>query len=580
MSNYYYKIRLYIQMLVSALSVAFGCYPLLADEPVLDGFWDIANPIDNPFNIDMIAERDAEGVRTTEFYMDGEPFNGKETRMYAVYSRPIEEGNYPAVLRVHGSSLDKLPVEVSEYYAQNGFACLQVDWEYPSDKRPGLQSSYVAEGRMTTANYEAIDPAVDVMRNAILFLRRGLQFLRSRSEVNADEICVSGVSVGGQLTLILLGIEPEIRAASVKYGSISGYPGSYFGGIYEALNRVNDADYKAYWLERMDSANYLENYNAEVLIISGTDDVFYWMPTVLETWRRIPTEKRLLMWPSVNHRFINDETVPLAYFMSVLGLEKPWPEISSFRALRTDNGNRFEIEVEPGCEVERVTVIYKTDSRDRFRFQRDWKTLNARMAGNTWVAHSGQPLTRDGQLVAYAMITDANGRQSCSDTVEIPELPVWRDFTATSGLVHVPEEDHFNYRGEFEEDHRSFRYSGNAHRDASGAYAWQGNGAAVIPADADSKFVFYGVPGVSEKHFRLHGMARSMSGDSGTLNVSIQWNDQNRTLQDFSQKLTQNYQPFNIEGEVPHGACAGTLVIQSSEDGAVIDNIQSSYDHF
>ena len=113
---------------------------------------------------------------------------------------------------------------------------------------------------------------------------------------------------GAHLTLLILGAEPSFKAAAVKYGMgfirdipIPGCFHGYFGPIAICPKEEQDA-----WLAYLDPKHNIGKYKASVLMLSGTDDIFFAMPAVLATYRAIPTEKRLLMFPNENHGYVGN----------------------------------------------------------------------------------------------------------------------------------------------------------------------------------------------------------------------------------------------------------------------------------
>jgi alpha-beta hydrolase superfamily lysophospholipase len=70
------------------------------------------------------------GPRTNlvqEVYFEGEPFQGKPTRIFAYYARPATGiGPFPAMLLVHGGG-GKAFREWAEHWAQRGYAALAMD---------------------------------------------------------------------------------------------------------------------------------------------------------------------------------------------------------------------------------------------------------------------------------------------------------------------------------------------------------------------------------------------------------------------------------------------------------------------
>ncbi len=410
-----------------------------------------------PPAIEVVSEKTEDGVTVTELYFAGAPFNGAPTKIYGFYCRPEKDGKYPGVLEIHGAGLQKLEPKSGIEYARNGFACFVMDWAGPTAKRveAGLPTSMFkasgtlaramkdAQGNVDKAGYpphgwKCNGPEVDGIRNGVMFARRAAMFLKSRPEVDADQLCVTGASAGAHLTLLLLGVEPSFKAAAVKYGcgfirDIPGSFGGYFGPLYNCAREDQDA-----WLARLDPKHNLANYKADVLMLSGTDDIFFWMPTVLATYRAIPTQKRLLMLPNENHGHVDNWRTPLSWFKSRLGLASAWPSVENPRAAAVGENLELEVKASGLVPIANVAFWVKRMPVGKFRWVGEtgkpetfvkWVETPAVLVDGTWSATVPAPKA-DEQLVAYAMAADANGVRSSSDTVEIPDYPRWRGTSA------------------------------------------------------------------------------------------------------------------------------------------------------
>ena len=84
-----------------------------ATPPDLEQFFAIPSVRELPLKIEILSETHKDGVKTTELYLNGAPFNGKPTKIYAWYSTPSGRGPFPAVLQLHGSGLQKLSPDPS-----------------------------------------------------------------------------------------------------------------------------------------------------------------------------------------------------------------------------------------------------------------------------------------------------------------------------------------------------------------------------------------------------------------------------------------------------------------------------------
>ena len=280
---------------------------LCAAAPDLDRFFAVPDFRELPPETEILSEKVEDGVRTRSLTFRGADFNGKPTRIFAWYSCPEKPGKYPGVLQIHGAGLTTL--DPNPRWAKQGFACLVIDWAGEGKKRktPRTPPTSVFEeaGGMAArqdGEWHIFGTERDSIRNGVLFARRALEFLRNQPEVDSGRLLAVGSSAGAHLTLLLLGYEPELRAAVVKYGcgyirDLPGYFGGYFGPL--ALSPKAEQDE---WLGCFDPKQRIGRYKADVLLLSGTDDIFFWMPLVLKTYREMPGVKRLLIRPNDNLR--------------------------------------------------------------------------------------------------------------------------------------------------------------------------------------------------------------------------------------------------------------------------------------
>jgi cephalosporin-C deacetylase-like acetyl esterase len=405
-----------------------------------------------PADVQVMSETTVEGVVVTELTLAGAPFNGQPTRIYGFYCRPDKPGRHPAVLEVHGAGLAVLSPVAGIEYAKAGFASFTMDWagecrERKEPRKPPFslfnsagnlaRTMLDAQGNADKATHpphgwKTYGPEADGIRNGVLFARRSAMFLASRPEVDPERLCISGTSAGAHLTLLVCGIEPIFKTAAVKYGR--GFIrdlafGGYFGPILMCAREQQDE-----WLAAFDPKHGLADYRAKMLILSGTDDIFFWMPGVLATWRAIPTDKRLMMLPNENHGQVGNWQIPLAWFRSCLGLAPAWAVPRKPTITVAGGEARLALAVQGPESVTGATFVVKRMPRAVFTWGMGdkkrpetvarWSEIPATLAGGLWSAAIPAPAEGE-QIVAYANVSDAAGRMDSSDTVELPAWPAW-----------------------------------------------------------------------------------------------------------------------------------------------------------
>ncbi len=389
-----------------------------------------------PFHVQTLSQSENEGVLLSEIFIDGAPLGGKPTRIYAWYARPKADGKYPAVLQLHGAGLQTLSSAAALGYAKAGYACLSIDWCGAAKTRPIPRKPPFSEFEATPGlagaqgkEWHTEPMETNSIVNGIRFVRRGLDYLRSLPEVDTTKLCISGMSAGAHLTLLVLGVEPEIRAAAVKYGS--GYIRELnWGGYFGPVSLTPKAEYEP-WLAMLDPKYGFNKIRAATFVLSGTDDVYFWMPAVLATWRALPEPKRLWMRPNDNHEWVGNEEMPRRWFDFILKGAPAWPETGSIQTAQ--QANEIIVSTTTSGSVSKVTFWHKAMPIGRFTTRRGgkatpavtWVSVEAVRSGNTWKATLPVVATGD-QMVAYANAEGEEGVTGTSETVEIPALPTWR----------------------------------------------------------------------------------------------------------------------------------------------------------
>lgn len=110
---------------------------------------------------------------------------------------------YPCVIIMHGYGGDKNGLQIlAPAFALRGIATLAIDAEYHGDrKQPGndILSTYIYRNR-------------DALVQTVIDLRRAVDFLQSRQEIDGKRIGYIGLSMGGILGGIVAGVDERIQA--------------------------------------------------------------------------------------------------------------------------------------------------------------------------------------------------------------------------------------------------------------------------------------------------------------------------------------------------------------------------------
>jgi dienelactone hydrolase len=158
-----------------------------------------------------------------------------DQRVSAIISLPKQmAAPYPAVILVHGSGGSKNTDyirAISETLTGRGYATLSIDTQYHGDrKRPGRSGEIHMPDSYTMR---------DAWVQSVIDLRRAVDYLESRPDIDHARIGYLGFSQGGMLGSVFGGVEPRVAAFCLAV------PG---GGLMEIVKHIDEYPVlKAHW---------------------------------------------------------------------------------------------------------------------------------------------------------------------------------------------------------------------------------------------------------------------------------------------------------------------------------------------
>lgn len=348
------------------------------------------------------------------------------------------------------------------------------------------------------------------------------------------------------------------------------------------------------WLAVLDPKHNIKDCKANVLMLSGTDDIFFWMPIVLYTYRAIPTPKSLIMLPNDNHSQVGNEEIPLRYFKSVLGTAPAFPEITGLNAKKDGDKVLLTMKVTAPSKLTKVEYAFKTMPEKTFWFGKSndpkvsvaWTVQPAVEKDGIW--ELTVPVPKEGeQMVAYGMVEDDTAAKSASDTVEIPEYPKWRglkpaaaspESAAKSADVKAPVEgENLIADPSFEEHKMNFNYVNGPHWDDAKENANTGT-TSVIVLGGDKQYLAAGRPVAGGKKYSLVVHYRAVR-DGLKGRMQINWSKQDGKFIKYDMKnpsLLTEYGKFEMEVTAPPDAANALLILGSGsgpEDNIWMDDL-------
>lgn len=288
-----------------ASTCGFHCEFTWADDPIVaspvlspSATWDLAR-LEKPPAMEWIDQQAA--VRS--LFFEGEPLNGKPTRVFAYYATPgtlagdvSTDVDLPAVVLVHGGGGTAFR-EWAELWARRGYAAIAMDLAghrpiegtnpHQAENRERLADGGPGQG--DDEKFGGIDkpPGEQWPYHAVASVIRAHSLIRSFPAVDRDRTAVTGISWGGYLTCIVAGVDHRFRAAVPVYGC------GYLHENSAWLARLNGMtpEQRQRWVDLWDPSRYLPAVATPILFINGTNDFAYPLDSYMKSFEAVPANK-------------------------------------------------------------------------------------------------------------------------------------------------------------------------------------------------------------------------------------------------------------------------------------------------
>lgn len=155
-----------------------------------------------PLNVSEETIKDEGIYRVLKVYFDS--VNGE--RVPGLLSLPVKEGKVPCVVFLHGYGGKKEDIlAMAGVVAKEGYAIMAIDAEYHGERKEEGKELYSPN----------VTDSVRGIIQTVIDLRRAVDYLETKPEIEREKIGYVGGSMGGILGAIFVGVEPRIKAAAL-----------------------------------------------------------------------------------------------------------------------------------------------------------------------------------------------------------------------------------------------------------------------------------------------------------------------------------------------------------------------------
>lgn len=382
--------------------------------------WDLSVLEEAPevYEADLPGLDPAPGIRSV--YFEGLPYEGKPTRVFAWIGLPevSRKVPVPGIVLVHGGGGTAYHDWV-KLWVERGYAAIAIDTT--GSVPESTQGFSVASHRHAYAGppsrgggfADALKPIADQwLYHAVADVMLAHSLLASLPQVDADRIGITGISWGGVITEISVGIDGRFRFAAPVYGC--GYLGENSHWL-ETVFQELPAEKVERWIALWDPSQYLGRAGMPMLFCNGTNDKHFRPDSWQKTYDEVPGDVFLSMKIRMPHSHppAGDPMEILRFANAVV---RDGPPLAKITAQEHKAGEAW-VCWEQTVPVESVELVYTTD--DGNWVERAWRSKSADVEACWCKASTGIPA---GTTAYFFNLKDAQGCIVSSEMVQVDDL--------------------------------------------------------------------------------------------------------------------------------------------------------------
>lgn len=379
-----------------------------------------------PWNVEQLintvpqAHR-AEGFENSDLnavFIDALPYHGNPSRFFAYYAVPPEasaDNPVPGIVLVHGGG-GTAHARWVRMWLKRGFAAIAIDTNgnmpASADSDQAAEPVPNPQGGPKGSDYcftQLDEPIEDQWAyHAVANIMLTNSFLRSLPGVDAERVGITGISWGGYLTCIAVGVDPRFRFGVPVYGC--GFLADDSGWAQRFADMGPQR--QALWRKLWDPANYLPRATLPMLWLNGDMDLCFSLKIMRQSFRLPAGERYLSIQPAMAHSHVSGENPPeIPVFVD--HVVRNGPPLARCAEQGYDAGRAWAKFADAG-DVKQARCVYTTDA-GRW-IGRTWTPVEAQWNASQSQATFALP---QNATAFYFVITDAQVLMSSSEPVDV-----------------------------------------------------------------------------------------------------------------------------------------------------------------
>jgi len=363
----------------------------------LNTLWDRGTDSRLPLDPEVVYTETRNACTVEGIYINGYKGEAGQDRIFFYYARPEKiTGKIPAYINLTGGSEAELSLWMS---GANQCAVIDLEWRGIKNK---FRSKWAGGDFGTMKGFSTSLKNVSAYR-LVTGIRRIIDYLEQRSEIDTRNIGCGGGSMGGYYTLLAAGVDERLKFGMDELGA------GHLADSDSSLGQFDfDSAHKAAWLQAFDPYSYAGRTKAKMFMNLSANDYFFWLGDGLANYQALPGEKRLCITPNFSH---NDGAFGkkknggwFSWLSYAFGRDQTFPQIAGVAR----DGAVYTAQVSDSPQIVEAT-LYWSPGKNIDWPARYWVETPSVKTGSGWQA---QIPTLYAAMAHYAFMTvkDAKGR--------------------------------------------------------------------------------------------------------------------------------------------------------------------------
>jgi len=330
--------------------------------------FDVPALLSTPLKPRTLSSKTKGGITTEEIMFHSEMDGEKSIDIFAFFSYPAGAQKLPAFIWNQGG-MKKADAQRTQFGARRGYATLCIDFPLPGYRSTG-------DYPIQLGPQLGKDPRQAPIYHGAVALLKAVSYLESRPEVDKDRIGMAGSSWGGFFTTLMVGIDARLKVGACMFGSGNLQMGNMWWDAYHRSDHFPPG-VRDYWRTTLDPALRLPHSETPIAWFTGTNDWFYWMPSVMKTYAMAHGPHHLTLVPDWDHA-LPPSIVEQTYAWLDVYLKNA-PAFERISPLKM-KGNSAQWSFAGPREVQSADLILSYGDAGNWH-TRYWKTLPAKISG-------------------------------------------------------------------------------------------------------------------------------------------------------------------------------------------------------